>query len=143
MTRAMKRLILLAGLCAALLGAVGRGAAESQSRPAPPRRPLEQLQRMSRDAEVPGLADPFRGITANGRVEPGLFSIRSTGVSTEPVRTAAAAFLASLSPALRAKTAEAGGRPGMAEVDEPELLHPRRGRIPGDEPRRSARRRSP
>ena len=65
-----------------------------------------------RDAEVPGRADPVRGITATGRVEPGLYSSRSTGVSTETVRTAAAAFLASLSPALRAKTAK--------PVDDPE-----------------------
>ena len=92
--------------------AVWRDAAQSQSRPAPPRRPLEQLRKMSIDAEVPGLADPFRGITANGRVEPGLFSIRSTGVSTGAVRTAASAFLAALSPALRAKTAK--------PVDDPE-----------------------
>jgi hypothetical protein len=99
-------------LCAALLGAVWRDAAQSQSRPAPPRRPLEQLRKMSIDAEVPGLADPFRGITTNGRVEPGLFAIRSTGVSTGAVRTAAAAFLAALSPAVRARTAK--------PVDDPE-----------------------
>ena len=108
----MRRLILLSGLCAALLGAVWRDAAQSQSRPAPPRRPLEQLRKMSIEAEVPGLADPFRGITTNGRAEPGLFSIRSTGVSTGAVRTAADAFLAALSPALRAKTAK--------PVDDPE-----------------------
>ena len=63
----------------------------------PARRPLEQLRKMSIEAEVPGLADPFRGITTNGRIEPGLFSIRSSGVSTAPVRTAAEAFLAALS----------------------------------------------
>ncbi len=108
----MKRLILLSGLCAALLGAVWQDAAESQSRPAPPRRPLEQLRKMSIEAEVPGLADPFRGITTNGRLEPGLFSIRSTGVSTAPVRAAADLFLAALSPAQRAKTLKA--------VDDPE-----------------------
>ena len=108
----MKRLILLSGLCAALLGVTWRDAAESQSRPAPPRRPLEQLRKMSIEAEVPGLADPFRGITTNGRLEPGLFSIRSTGVSTAPVRTAADVFLAALSPAQRAKTLKA--------VDDPE-----------------------
>ena len=64
------------------------------------------------DAEVPGLADPFKGITTNGRVEPGLFAIRSTGVSTEPVRKAADAFLAALTPAQRAKT--------LLPVDDPE-----------------------
>jgi predicted nuclease of restriction endonuclease-like (RecB) superfamily len=50
------------------------------------------------------LAEPFKGVTANGTVTPGLFPIRSTGVSTAPVRTAAAAFLASLSPEQRANT---------------------------------------
>ncbi|MGD9905442.1 MAG: DUF3500 domain-containing protein [Vicinamibacterales bacterium] len=58
----------------------------------------------SRDLEARELATPFTGITANGRVEPGLFSLTSTGVSTEPVRTAAAAFLASLTPEQRART---------------------------------------
>jgi len=55
-------------------------------------------------AEQDGLAEPFKGITTGGKVQPGLFAIRSTGVSTEPVRKAAEAFLASLSPELRAKT---------------------------------------
>jgi hypothetical protein len=56
----------------------------------------------SREAEA--LAEPFRGVTANGTVEKGLFSIRSTGVSTEPVREAAKAFLAALTPERRTKT---------------------------------------
>ncbi len=43
------------------------------------------------------LREPFRGITADGVVEPGLFSITPTGRSTEGVRDAAATFLASLS----------------------------------------------
>jgi hypothetical protein len=59
---------------------------------------------MSQEAEARGLAEPFKGITTNGQIIPGLFALRSTGVSTEPVRQAAAAFLASLSPEQRAKT---------------------------------------
>ena len=51
------------------------------------------------------LDEPFKGVTTNGTVMPGLFPIRSTGVSTAPVRNAAVAFLASLSPEQRAKTA--------------------------------------
>ena len=51
------------------------------------------------------MAEPFKGITKDGQIIPGLFAIRSTGVSTEPVRQAAVAFLASLSPEQRAKTA--------------------------------------
>ena len=72
-------------------------------KPPPPRTHAEML-RMSQAAEKPGLADPFRGITTNGKIEAGLFPVRSTGVSTEPVRAAAAAFLASLDEAQRART---------------------------------------
>ena len=45
----------------------------------PPKRPPEVLQRLSLAAETPGLADPFRGLTTNGQVEPGLFAIKATG----------------------------------------------------------------
>src|SRR5271165_1341252 len=64
----------------------------------------QQFRRMSLEAEKRGLADPFKGITTNGTIQTGLFSIRSTGVSTEPVRNAASAFLAALDPAQRKKT---------------------------------------
>ena len=64
----------------------------------------ERFRRMSRDAEARGLAEPFRGVTTGGTIVPDLFGIRSTGVSTEPVREAAVAFLASLSPVQRAGT---------------------------------------
>jgi hypothetical protein len=50
------------------------------------------------------LDERFKGVTTNGTVTPGLFPIRSTGVSTAPVRNAAVAFLVSLSPEQRAKT---------------------------------------
>jgi hypothetical protein len=59
---------------------------------------------MSHEAEERGLAEPFKGVTRDGNVTPGLFSVRSTGVSTEPVREAAVAFLSSLTPDQRAKT---------------------------------------
>jgi hypothetical protein len=42
------------------------------------------------------VAEPFRGITADGQVEPGLYPIQATGVSTRPIQDAAEAFLASL-----------------------------------------------
>ena len=54
--------------------------------------------------EAAFLAEPFRGLTTDGKVQPGLFSIKSTGVSTEPVRKAAVAFLAALTPEQRSKT---------------------------------------
>src|SRR5262245_17280215 len=57
----------------------------------------ESFRRRSEEFEAKGLAEPFKGLTANGEVAPGLFPIRSTGVSTEPVRQAAERFLSSLS----------------------------------------------
>jgi hypothetical protein len=51
------------------------------------------------------LDEPFKGVTANGTVVSGLFPVHSTGVSTAPVRQAAAKFLASLTPEQRSKTA--------------------------------------
>ena len=63
-----------------------------------PQSRIPDFEKRSRDAEAKGLAEPFKGITANGQVEPNLFAIPSTGVSTEPVRTAAVAFLEALSP---------------------------------------------
>jgi len=51
--------------------------------------------------------EPFKGVTTNGSVVPGLFPIQSSGVSTAPVREAATAFLATLTPEQRAKTAYA------------------------------------
>ena len=69
------------------------------------------LQR-SKDAEARGLAEPFRGVTTDGKVVPGLFEVHATGVSTEPVRKAAEAFLAALTPDERGRTTFA--------VDDPE-----------------------
>ena len=77
-----------------VLPAASPAAAERQAR----------FERQSRAAEERGLAEPFRGITTSGEVVPGLFGIRSTGVSTEPMRTAAAAFIATLAPSQRART---------------------------------------
>ena len=67
---------------------------------------------MSKDAEAKGLAEPFKGVTTNGTVQTGLFGIKSTGVSTAPVRKAAETFLGALSNEQRAKT--------MFPVDDPE-----------------------
>ena len=78
----------------------------------PPKRPPEELLRLSLAAEKPGLAEPFKGITTNGQIERGLFEVRATGVSTAAVRAAAEAFLAGLTPEQRAKT--------TYPVDDPE-----------------------
>ena len=103
----MTRFAVLVGITA--LGALAiyfQPADASQTqKPAPPPRPPAELLRLSLAAEKPGLAEPFRGITAKGEIEPNLFAIRSTGVSTEPVRRAAASFLASLTAAQQKITA--------------------------------------
>jgi hypothetical protein len=57
-----------------------------------------------RDTSAQALAEPFKGLTRDGNVIEGLFKIQATGVSTEPVRKAAEAFLAALSQEQRAKT---------------------------------------
>jgi hypothetical protein len=49
-------------------------------------------------------AEPFKGITSNGSVIPGLFGIEKTGISTQTIREAAEAFLGSLNAEQRAKT---------------------------------------
>jgi hypothetical protein len=70
----------------------------------PSPRNLDDLNKRSRAAEATGLAEPFKGLTTNGQVEANLFAIRSTGVSTEPVRQATIAFLEALSPEQRQKS---------------------------------------
>lgn len=82
-------------------GTVGALAAKDRSLPADV---LERFGRMSREAEAKGLAEPFRGVTTDGSTKPGLYGIRSTGVSTASVREAALAFRASLSPEQRARS---------------------------------------
>jgi hypothetical protein len=65
---------------------------------------IAEFEKRSRDVEAKELAVPFKGLTATGTIEPGLFAIKSTGVSTQPVRTAAEKFLAVLTPEQRRKT---------------------------------------
>src|SRR3982751_6134902 len=53
---------------------------------------------------VAAAAEPFKGITTNGSVIPGLFGIKKTGVATDSIREAAEDFIGSLSPEQRDKT---------------------------------------
>jgi hypothetical protein len=76
-----------------------------QARRAPPRvdesklsQPLQDLFATWRQA----LKENFTGLTAAGEVRPGLFPLRETGVSTQPLRDAVREFLASLDAEQRA-----------------------------------------
>ena len=64
----------------------------------------DRFRQMSKEAETRGLQESFKGVTTNGTVVPGLFPVRSTGVSTEPVRKAASTFLGTLTKDQRART---------------------------------------
>jgi hypothetical protein len=109
----MARLTVLASFLMLLaVSLVFQSTASSQPPKAPPRRPPAELLRLSLAAETPGLSVPFTGITRRGEVEPGLFPIRSTGVTTKPVRDAADRFLAGLTEPQRLKT--------LYAVDDPE-----------------------
>ena len=101
----MRRTLILTTMTTAMAAIMCVQSIRSQTtKPAPPPRPPEELLRLSLAAEKEGLSQPFKGVTATGAIEPNLFAIRSTGVSTEPVRLAAVAFLASLSEPQRSAT---------------------------------------
>jgi hypothetical protein len=55
----------------------------------------EQMANNLRNAETQ-IAEPFKGLTTDGHVSPGLFSVRETGLSNEDVKRAAEAWLDSL-----------------------------------------------
>jgi len=73
------------GLWASVIPAVAIAAFAGQQRPDP-------------------LAEPFKGVTADGTVVSGLFPIRATGVSTAPVREAAVKFIGGLTADQKART---------------------------------------
>ena len=99
------------GAAFALLVSIAFSQGPGGTKPSPEQM-LARFRQMSADNETKGLAEPFKGITTNGQVMPGLFEIRANGVSTEPVRKAAEALLAALTPEQRAKT--------TFPVDDPE-----------------------
>ncbi len=72
-------------------------ASTAQSQPGPPRARFDVQREIA-------LAQPFKGIYYLDIPPVNLFPIKKTGVSTEPVRQAVKAFLASLSAADRKKT---------------------------------------
>jgi hypothetical protein len=107
--RMSRVMALVAGL--SIAGAV-IGVWRAGAQPPTPEAFRESARQRSAEAEEKGLAEPFKGVTTDGAIVPGLFGIRSTGVSTEPVRTAAKAFLEALTADQRAKT--------TFPVDDPE-----------------------
>ena len=87
-----------------LLGIVVAGAAAIAQSPADYDDAVLARKKVFADRQRAALGVPFTGLRASDGVESGLFPIRTTGVSTEPVRLAAAAFVDSLSPAQLIRT---------------------------------------
>ena len=75
-------------------------AIEASGQPPTPEAFRERVQAFSARLEA-NLAEPFKGVSANGTPHTGLYPIRSTGVSTEPVTAAARAFMSTIEPARR------------------------------------------
>ena len=95
-----------------LTGLLAAASASQQLTPQALAERAARFRQQSIDAEAKGLSEPFKGVTAKGTIAPGLFAVRSTGVTTEPVRKAAGAFLAALTGGQRAAT--------QFPVDDPE-----------------------
>jgi hypothetical protein len=70
------------------------------------------VKRMFAENEIAALAEKYVGIVSKDGKKTGLFPVKSTGVSTQPVITAAIAFLDTLSLAQKIKT--------QFSVDDPE-----------------------
>jgi hypothetical protein len=60
----------------------------------------ERFGRMRENGER-SVREPFKGITTDGTIVPGLYPLQTTGVSTEPIRRAAIEFLEALDPGQR------------------------------------------
>ena len=65
---------------------------------------VTHAQRNRRERQLAALTQPFVGVTTDGTPVPGLFRIKATGVSTEPVRQAAQRFLDGLNQQQRQAT---------------------------------------
>jgi hypothetical protein len=86
----------LAGGGLAMFGGIHALRAQTPFTPPPVAPPPGYLETAAK-----ALAEPFKGITTDGTVVPGLFSLQQTGIPTTPISDAAAAFLAALSPEQR------------------------------------------
>jgi hypothetical protein len=101
MNRYWRLVVICLGLAAAAGAAIVRGPAQGPD----PEAYLEQSRNFSARMEATGLARPFLGVTRDGNLQPGLYQVRSTGVSTAPVGEAARGFLDSLDSQQRTRVA--------------------------------------
>ena len=92
-----------------------------------------RFRKMSEEAEGAGWPSRSRGSRPTAMLFQGLFPIRSTGVSTEPVRKAADAFLASLDAGAAREDRVRRRRCRVAQVDEPAFLYAPGRQLQGDE----------
>ena len=98
-----QRAALVGGCVALYLVALAAGAPAAGGQQDHAQR-AEQFRERSLQFDRKGLAEPFKGIATSKGLATGLFALRATGVSTEPVRRAADAFLAALTAEQRAQT---------------------------------------
>ena len=88
-----------------MLAAMTDATVTSRPRRAPPRIDESKVSQALRDLFAGwrvSLKEPFKGISATGEIARGLFPLRKTSVSTQPLIEAANAFLASLDETQRA-----------------------------------------
>ena len=88
----MKRFFVLTGVI--VVGLVALAVAQQQG----PNTQTLAVKKLVADRLRASLVEPFVGVRTTEGVTVGLFPIRASGVSTEPIRKAAAAFIASLTP---------------------------------------------
>src|SRR4029078_10813388 len=86
----MRRFLVLAALMA-----IGLASVASPQQQGPSIQTLA-VKKVVRDRLTASLSEPFGGVRTSAGLTEGLFPIRATGVSTEPIRKAAAAFIAAL-----------------------------------------------
>ena len=110
MIATMKTRLALLVCFAALIAAVFSDPTAYSQRP--PKKAKKDFKAFVANLERTLEAEPFVGVTTDGEPEHDLFEIRSTGVSTGPVKLAAEKLLASLSDEQRRKT--------TYPVDDPE-----------------------
>ena len=97
----MTRIARPMGIMMAVIGALASTLALSQSTYDDA---LLAVKRQFARNEIAALAEPFTGVATSSGVVSGLFPLHSSGVSTEPIRQAAASFLTTLTPEQQVRT---------------------------------------